>query len=265
MPQDDLPTHARDYRNTAEGNDRVFREFTAATAADTLLASHRAYVETHKLGFGDPAFHSLWKVMLTAGNARFGSVEALEIGVYKGQVISLWALLAKTYGWPVRIHAVTPLEGQELKGSRLWRSIKYRLLPRFRERVQSGDFYPQDDYEAIVRGLFAHFGLGFSEVRLVRGYSSNAAVLAALETSKFHLIYIDGDHTYDGAASDIRNYAPKIVPGGWLVMDDASFGLPGTAFWKGYETVARACELLPGLGFTNILNVGHNRVFEKTG
>jgi hypothetical protein len=48
-------------------------------------------------------------------------------------------------------------------------------------------------------------------------------------------------------------------------MDDAAYGLPGTRFWKGYETVARACELLPGLGFTNVLNVGHNRVFERTG
>jgi alpha-D-ribose 1-methylphosphonate 5-triphosphate synthase subunit PhnG len=46
-------------------------------------------------------------------------------------------------------------------------------------------------------------------------------------------------------------------------MDDAAYGLPGTSFWKGYETVARACLRLPDLGFDNVLNVGHNRVFER--
>ncbi len=46
-------------------------------------------------------------------------------------------------------------------------------------------------------------------------------------------------------------------------MDDAGFHLPGTTFWKGYETVARACENLSELGFSNVLNVGHNRVFER--
>jgi alpha-D-ribose 1-methylphosphonate 5-triphosphate synthase subunit PhnG len=63
--------------------------------------------------------------------------------------------------------------------------------------------------------------------------------------------------------ADIEHYAPKIIPGGWLVMDDAAYGLPGTSFWKGYETVARACLRLPDLGFDNVLNVGHNRVFER--
>jgi hypothetical protein len=265
LPPDDLAVLVRDYRNTAECNDGVHRKFTATAAADPLLASHRLYVEQHKLGFGDAAFHAMWKLMLDAARVRFGKVDALEIGVFKGQVISLWALLAKTYRWPLRIHAVTPLEGQELRGPRLWRALKYRLLPRFRERIQSGDFYPDDDYEGIVRRLFAHFDVEFSDVRLLRGYSNSPAVLSALQADRFHLIYIDGDHTYKGAASDIRLYAPKVVPGGWLVMDDAAFDLPGTAFWKGYETVARACKLLPGLGFTNVLNVGHNRIFEKTG
>jgi hypothetical protein len=259
----DLEAHVSAYRNTQECNDVVHAEFTAATAADKVLSAHRAYIEAHKLGFGDPAFHAMWLVLLDAAHKRFGRVDALEIGVFKGQVISLWALIAKTHGWPVTVHAVTPLEGQAMRGGRLWRSLKYRLLPRFRERVKSGDFYPDDDYPQIVGNLFARFGLDFSSVRLVRGYSTSSRVLEALAADKFNVVYVDGDHTYDGAASDIRNYAPKVAVGGWLVMDDAGFDLPGTSFWKGYETVARACKLLPGLGFKNVLNVGHNRLFER--
>jgi hypothetical protein len=260
---ENLEAHVSSYRNTAEHNDAVHRDFSAATSSDELLSTHRRYIDEHKLGFGDPAFHALWKVLLDAAIRRFGSVDALEIGVFKGQVISLWALMAKANEWPVKVHAVTPLEGQAMSGGRWLRSLKYRLVPKFRERVKSGDFYPDDDYEQIVRNLFSHFSLNFSSVRLVRGYSTSPAVLNAMSADRFHLIYVDGDHTYDGAAKDIRNFAPKVVPGGWLVMDDAGFDIPGSGFWKGYETVARACALLPDLGFKNVLNVGHNRVFEK--
>jgi hypothetical protein len=259
----DLASHVIAYRNTAEHNDGVHREFTAATASDHDLRSHRSYIEEHKLGFGDAAFHAMWHLLLDAAQRRFGRVNALEIGVFKGQVISLWALLAKKHGWAITVYAVTPLEGQAMRGGRWWRSLKYRIAPRFRERVKSGDFYPDDDYGQIARNLFSHFDLDFSAVRLVRGYSTSPAVLSALSADRFHLVYVDGDHTYDGAAKDIRNFGPKVVPGGWLIMDDAGFDLPGSGFWKGYETVTRACDLLPGLGFRNVLNVGHNRVFEK--
>jgi predicted O-methyltransferase YrrM len=253
------------YENTALHNDQVFAEFTAATAADPVLAEHRRYVEQNQLGFGDPAFHALWQSLLASAQDRFGRAEVLEIGVFKGQVVSLWALLAKTHGWPLRIHAITPFEGQPLPVSRWWRGLQVRLNPWFRARLRSGDFYPLNDYEQIVRRLFARYGLDFNSVRWIRGYSNAPEVLAAVQSGRFHVIYIDGSHTYQAVSTDLANYAPKVVPGGWLVMDDASYDLPGTTFWKGYESVSRACRQLPGLGFKNVLNVGHNRLFEKLG
>ncbi len=253
----------RSYRPTAEHNDRLFAEFTAMTWADPDLARHRRHVEANQLGFGDPAFHALWAHLLATAHFRFGPIDALEIGVFKGQVISLWALLARIHRWPICIHAITPLAGQPMPRFGWWRSLCYRLSPRFRERVASGDFYAVEDYAAIVRAHFATHGLDFNEVRLIRGLSTAPEVRQAVINDRYHLVYIDGDHTYSGASADIRNYAPKIVTGGWLVMDDAAFDQPGTSFWKGYETVARACLLLPALGFKNVINVGHNRVFER--
>src|SRR5437868_2391149 len=85
----------REYRNTAHHNDEVYRKLTQATWADVALASHRKYIEVNRLGFGDPAFHSMWRLILGEAAARFATARALEIGVYKGQVISLWALLAR--------------------------------------------------------------------------------------------------------------------------------------------------------------------------
>lgn len=46
-------------------------------------------------------------------------------------------------------------------------------------------------------------------------------------------------------------------------MDDASYYLEGSVYWKGHEEVSKACESIENLGFKNILNVGHNRVYEK--
>ncbi len=259
----DFQARLQAYTPSAEHNDRVFTEFTALTWADPLLANHRRHVEANQLGYGDPAFHALWARLLATAHAQFGRVDALEIGVFKGQVISLWALLARVHRWPVRIHAITPLAGQPMPPPGWLRSLLFRLSSRFRERVQSGDFYAAEDYETIVRTHFATHQLSFDDVRLLRGYSTDDQLRTKVADDRFHLVYIDGDHTYAGACADVEHYAPKVAVGGWLVMDDAAFDQPGTAFWKGYETVARACLLLPALGFKNVFNVGHNRVFQR--
>ena len=251
------------YHNTAEHNDALFRAMTAATWSDPLLAAHRRHVEEHKLGFGDAAFHALWLRLLAASTARFGRVRALEIGVFKGQVLSLWAALARANRWDLALTAITPLTGQPLPRWRLWRTLRYRFDARFREQIDSGNFYDDADYEKIIRTLFARFDVDFNRVTLLRDFSTSPAVLSALTSETFHLVYIDGDHTYEGALHDFRTFGPKVVVGGWLVADDAGTTLPGTAFWKGHAAVGRAAEILPTLGFKNVLNVGHNRVFER--
>ncbi|MCX6953944.1 MAG: class I SAM-dependent methyltransferase [Verrucomicrobia bacterium] len=255
--------YTRDYVCTAGHNDRLFHEFTAATWADPLLAPHRKHIEEHKLGFGDAAFHTMWKLLLAEAARRFGTVRCLEIGVFKGQVISLWSHLARTQNLDVHVSALSPLAGQPRPHSRLVHALRYRLDRHYRERIQNGDFYDNDEYEAIVRGLFTHFGLDFNRVALHRGYSTAPDILAGLANETFHIIYVDGDHTYDGALHDFKTFGPKVVPGGWLIADDAGASLPGTAFWKGHEAVSRAAEVLPSLGFKNVLNISHNRVFER--
>ena len=64
---------------------------------------------------------------------------------------------------------------------------------------------------------------------------------------------------------ELHNDAPDDPGPARLVADDAGCELPGTVFWKGHESVSRAARELPALGFTNVLNVGHNRVYQRTG
>jgi hypothetical protein len=253
----------RQYQNTAEGNDAVFERLTTALQHDALLLNHRRYVQKHELGFGDDAFHLLWKALILEAHAQFGALEMMEIGVFKGQVISLMQLLTRQHHIPAQIHAVSPLEGQP-EVSRHWlHKALYHLWPPYRERIINGDFYGMEDYPSIISKLFQSFDLDFSTIQMHRGYSTDPNILKSVQGLQLHLLYVDGDHTYQGACADIRNYVPLVVPGGWVVMDDAGADLPGTAFWKGHPSVSRACRLLPDMGFTNVLNVGHNRVFQR--
>lgn len=253
----------RSYQNTREGNDAVFAAFTAATAADPVLAAHRAHVEANQLGFGDPAFHALWACLLAEAGRRFGRFRALEIGIYKGQVISLWSLLARELRLDAELHALGPLAGNPPPAPSLWQRLRYRFDRNYREEVKTGNFYAAEDYEAVVRAHFAHHGLDFEAVKIHRGYSTDPDILAKLQDARFEIIYVDGDHREAGARHDFATFGAKVVPGGWLIADDAAFDLPGDTFWKGYAEVTVALSELKPLGFKNVLNVGHNRVFQR--
>lgn len=254
----------RNYKNTAECNDTIHRRFGEETVAENMLATHRKYVETNGLGFGDAAFHSMWFRLLDLAVRRHQRVRLLEIGVFKGQVISLWALLRKIYSWPLEISCITPLKGNPQPKFKVLQKIKSMLSEKYREEVASGNFYENEKYEQIIRAHFDHHKLTFDDVRVYKGYSTDQTILDLLKEKKFEIIYVDGDHTFEGATHDFKTFAPMVPLGGWLVADDAGFGLPGTSFWKGHEAVSKAAEIIPTYGFRNILNVGHNRIFEKT-
>ncbi len=251
------------YRNTAKGNDELYQRLTSLTWTDPVLAGHRRYIEDNKLGYGDAAFHAMWLRLLDGARARFGQISLLEIGVFKGQVISLWALIARHWLIDVGITAISPFEGREMPRSRLITWLRSRFDPKFRENLHNGNFYENCDYDRAVAALFDRFELDFGSVKLCRGYSTDLRILSELSDATFHVVYVDGDHTFEGALHDFTVYGPKVAKGGWLVADDAGFFISGDAFWKGHEAVSRAANILPEIGFRNVINVGHNRIFER--
>jgi len=262
-----LNNYIQEYQNTGELNDNFHQQFTAATDTIPILKEHRDYIEKNKLGFGDRAFHYMWYLILEELKKNFSRVNMLEIGVYKGQVISLWSLLSKRMGLLSTINAITPLSGNipknRLAGNRYVLKLKALFSSRFRKCLAEGNQYPIEDYESIVRSLFKRFEQNFDDIKIYRGYSTNPEIVTAVKNEKFNLIYIDGDHSYQGVVNDLNNYAPLVVDGGYLVMDDASWFLEGSVFWKGHKEVSRACDKIEEMGFKNILNVGHNRIYKK--
>ena len=76
---------------------------------DRILASelrrHRAYFRDTSRAFGEDAFHAMWFKLFQ----EFRPMSAVEIGVYRGQTLTLWLLIARYLGIATDVWVVTPL------------------------------------------------------------------------------------------------------------------------------------------------------------
>jgi hypothetical protein len=252
------------YENTAAVNEHVFATFSRLTDSIPWLKAHRDWVETHRFGYGQRAFHYLWYLLLSALAPRFRSVDMLEIGVYKGQTISLAALVARERGFEADITALSPFSGN-LGPLPVWRTaVNFLFRPSFRQAYLLGNLHPISDYLADNRRMFDAFELDFDRVHALRGLSTSPEIAAQLSSKRFAVVFIDGDHSYEAARFDIENYSPLVRPGGYIIVDDGATFLPGRGYFKGMKSVSRACRLLEqSPEWQNVLNVGHDRVFRR--
>ena len=97
-----------------------------------LLKAHRDFVVQYGWGYGNRAFHWLWNILVqhSADDFKF-----LEIGVFKGQTLSLVSLLNRIYNKKGTVYGITPLSS-------------------------SGDKYathPDIDYENAIMTIYGRF------------------------------------------------------------------------------------------------------------
>ncbi len=202
---------------------------------------HREYYKIDQRGFGEDAFHAMWFTLLR----EFRPKRCLEIGIYRGQVITLWALIARNLGFDCEVHGISPFSalGDEV-------SV-------YRETI---------DYEAEVLNHHRHFGL--PAPILVRALSSAQAAVEHINSVAWDLIYIDGNHAYEVVMQDYELCKRNLRVGGLLVLDDSSLntdfdaplfsfaGHPGPSQVMG-ERAMRELDFVGG--------VGHNNIFMKRG
>lgn len=253
------------FENTTAANNLRWKEFDSCADSMPSLKSHRDWVESNSWGFGDRAFHYMWYLLMRDDILLRSDPRMLEIGVYKGQIISLWSLIAKQAQKTVSVYAVSPLRGNVPPSG--WGLGRAQLLlsQRYRRKQQAGNLYKRLDYFSCIQGIFAEFDLDLNTVRLIKGYSQDDRVKRAIGDTNFDVVYIDGGHLYEEVSHDIQYYGDKVKLGGYLVMDDAAYFLPGDVFWKGRESVALAAQNIHESMFENVLNVGHNRVYKRIG
>jgi len=202
------------------------------------LREHRAYFEQNGRGFGEAAFHSMWYLLLR----EFRPTRLLEIGVFRGQVISLWALIGRTLSLPIDIRCISP----------------------FSQVSDQVSAYPVSNYLEDVMQNFRHFDL--PPPGYCKALSTDPEAIAYLQQTPLDCIYIDGGHDYEVVLSDYRNSVAALNSGGLLVMDDSSldtdFAPPVFAF-AGHPGPSRVAREFADRELTHLAGVGHQNVYRK--
>lgn len=87
-----------------------------------------------------------------------------------------------------------------------------------------------------------------------------------VEPGAYDIVFVDGDHTYDGARADVDNWLPGVTAGGHLILHDAVVPQPARAWaqpWK-VEGVQQLCgELLERTDLKLVTRVGTLAHFMK--
>ena len=78
----------------------------------------------------------------------------------------------------------------------------------------------QDDMDSRYIRVFRKFGREILEGQISFIRAKSAAACRVFSKDFFNWIYIDGDHTVEGALADLRNYTSLVLPGGYITGDD---------------------------------------------
>ena len=233
-----LETLQQDWQDTPEHHIHTNDLFKSLMEQDPELNEHRTWVRERVFGMGEDSFHWFWKLMVDEMPADFSF---LECGVHKAQVVSLIRLLASRLRKPANIYGITPMNG-------------------------AGTGWTEDDYEGDIKKIHQQFELPMP--KLLKGYSQEKlAVQWAAVISPFDVVYLDGDHTFDGVTADLTNYAPMVKSGGYLVMDDCACDTHQPwGFFQGIQEVQDAFDeymKVHGDNWGFMFNVVHLRVMRR--
>jgi hypothetical protein len=216
--------------------------FNEAMGADPELRAHRDFCG-NGYGMGEDCFHWMWKLLVDEMPWKF---KFLEVGVYKGQILSLIYLLAYRKWKFAEICGVTLLSP--------FAGISGRFGP-----------HPDDDYRQCIQDLHDQFGQLMPH--LIVGDSTSTEVHDQVQAlAPFDIIFVDACHEYEYVSQDLLFYPELIREGGFLVLDDAACDLKQP--WGWFQGIADVCDAARTIIETNnrwqhLITVAHDRVWRR--
>ncbi len=203
---------------------RLVGEIAEATGRDDArprtVQAYRMLVELELRGVGRIAGgpgNILGKLtttpMLNPPNANL-----LEIGTLYGLFVGGLARQLDRNGTPAQVTIVDPLVSVQLQDGAL-------------KPDSSGSPVTED----VVRANLRLAGLPEDRVELIVGFSTDPAVQAQLLDNHYGVIVLDGDHSEEGVAADLKLAERIAAPGAVVVMDDH-----GDHNWPGVEIATKA-------------------------
>jgi predicted O-methyltransferase YrrM len=123
--------------------------------------------------------------------------------------------------------------------------------------VTSIDIAPQND--ELLQIALKKIGLAH-KIHLLVGDSHDAETKADF----YNLIFVDGDHSYEGVLKDYQHWKKAVKPGGYLLFHNAAGGRPHTATMPGPFRLAREIEARDGEYYRRQPDVGSLALFIRT-
>lgn len=201
------------------------------------LREHRKYFSSNGRGYGENAFTAMWWELLREFRPR----QLLEVGVFRGQTLSLWQMVADELNYSAEVWGISPLSevGDEVS------------------------LYPDLDYQLDIQMHFRHFGL--QQPKLLRSLSQSSSAVELIRGSSWDLIYLDGSHDLDVVRADAEVAIQGLPDKGILVMDDASLYTDYVPFrfsFAGHPGPSMVADQV-AKDLVEIGACGHLRVFQK--
>lgn len=227
------------WKDTEENHKFLNDSFIEKVNAVPELKAHRDFVENNIWGFGERAFLWMWWLIIKEMPHRFSF---LEIGVFKGQVLSLIKMIADMQGKEVTRYGVTPLSSEGVG----WES----------------------NYQQDIETIHDKFNIKKDYI-ILKGDSTDTRMIYIAEGLSLDILYIDGCHTEECTKSDIVHYSPSIKKDGYLVIDDSGCGFHMPfGYFQGIKSVCDAVDkILPPFtkndSYEHLFNIVHNRVWKK--
>lgn len=199
---------------------------------------HRQYFSEAHRGFGEDAFHAAWYAIFS----EFRPIHCVEVGVYRGQVTSLWSLLQNHFGIDGEIWGLSPLDSVGDQVSQ----------------------YIPIDYERDIKENFVNFGL--AAPNLFKADSNSQEAKDFIGSKKWDLIYIDGGHDEATVRSDVKTACESLKSNGILVLDDSSLYLdykPSSDAFAGHPGPSNVLRDIAAKKLDHLLTIGHLNVLKK--
>lgn len=217
------------WADSPQEHKHVHEEFCRLADAIVRLKEHRDFVEKYGWGYGERSFHWLWWLIIQEMPKEF---TFLEIGVYKGQVLSLVPVVARLQSKKATCYGITPVT-----------DATYSDIARIHRKFKLGENYT-----------------------ILRGFSTHGSIIAQAQKLALDILYIDGGHDYKTVTNDLLHYTPALKVGGYLVCDDAcnDMQMPDGMFRGHDETTQAVLDFFKhDKNFAFIGSVVHNRVYQK--
>jgi cephalosporin hydroxylase len=234
------------YEDTEECNGKIILDFVEGTNSVPWLKAHRDFIEEYYkrgiiYGHGDRCLQYMWKLIV---DTLPNSFMFLEIGVYKGQILSLMQIIADKTGKEAKIVGVTPLFDKPF--------ANYNRLP-------------------YIERIYKKFNASMENTLILDGLSQDPKIIEKVyEQGLYDAVYVDGDHSYKSTVEDIENFSKCLKVGGYMIVDDASNYKnipPSVRDFKGLVDVSNAVRdtLENNSSYEELMTCMHVRIFRKIG